>query len=377
MPAATYGYLASIVPAKKTRTLLHVAPTDKLVEGRLSISHQNSVPVRVRVGVSSGALTSFAPSNYILYDLVIDQGETYETDLIYFANNQSLVVYTDAENTSFLLHGEVVDNPVTSGFLNSIKVQDAKKDTVLYTVPGTEEVDLSIFVSNQGSSRSRFRISIQEVGQPKNSANYLNYNTALYPRSFYQRTNIKAAGGQQVVIWVEDANQLSFAIYGKFNYNVVATDFSVNGNFTVVGDSDLQSDVTVGQDLSVGGTSTLTGAVTTGSSLHAGGTFSVGADPLAPVASLTDAGVFTTSGSASIGGGAAIGGTLSSGGGNFTVDSAGNATLAGNLSAGGVSSDLNLLNNRVTNMGRPIAPTDAATRGFVDAQITALSIALS
>ena len=240
MPAATYGYLASIVPAKKTRTLLHVAPTDKLVEGRLSISHQNSVPVRVRVGVSSGALTSFAPSNYILYDLVIDQGETYETDLIYFANNQSLVVYTDAENTSFLLHGEVVDNPVTSGFLNSIKVQDARKDTVLYTVPGTEEVDLSIFVSNQGSSRSRFRIAIQEVGQPKNSANYLNYNTVLYPRSFYQRTNIKAAGGQQVVIWVEDANQLSFAIYGKFNYNVVATDFSVNGNFTVVGDSDLQ-----------------------------------------------------------------------------------------------------------------------------------------
>nr|BAR27631.1 hypothetical protein [uncultured Mediterranean phage uvMED]BAR27674.1 hypothetical protein [uncultured Mediterranean phage uvMED] len=377
MPAATYGYLASIVPAKKTRTLLHVAPTDKLVEGRLSISHQNSVPVRVRVGVSSGALTSFAPSNYILYDLVIDQGETYETDLIYFANNQSLVVYTDAENTSFLLHGEVVDNPVTSGFLNSIKVQTARKDTVLYTVPGTEEVDLSIFVSNQGSSRSRFRISIQEVGQPRNSANYLNYNTVLYPRSFYQRTNIKAAGGQQVVIWVEDANQLSFAIYGKFNYNVVATDFSVNGNFTVVGDSDLQSDVTVGQDLTVGGTSTLTGPVTTGSSLHAGGTFSLGADPLAPVASITDAGIFTTSGSASIGGGASITGTLSSGSGNFTVDSSGNATLSGNLSAGGVSSDLNLLNNRVTNMGRPIAPTDAATRGFVDAQITALSIALS
>ena len=377
MPAATYGYLASIVPAKKTRTLLHVAPTDKLVEGRLSISHQNSVPVRVRVGVSSGALTSFAPSNYILYDLVIDQGETYETDLIYFANNQSLVVYTDAENTSFLLHGEVVDNPVTSGFLNSIKVQTARKDTVLYTVPGTEEVDLSIFVSNQGSSRSRFRISIQEVGQPRNSANYLNYNTVLYPRSFYQRTNIKAAGGQQVVIWVEDANQLSFAIYGKFNYNVVATDFSVNGNFTVVGDSDLQSNVTVGQDLTVGGTSTLTGPVTTGSSLHAGGTFSLGADPLAPVASITDAGIFTTSGSASIGGGASITGTLSSGSGNFTVDSSGNATLSGNLSAGGVSSDLNLLNNRVTNMGRPIAPTDAATRGFVDAQITALSIALS
>ena len=132
----------------------------------------------------------------------------------------------------------------------------------------------------------------------------MNYNTVLYPRTFYQRTNIKASGGQQIVIWVEDANQLSFAIYGKFNYNVVATDFSVNGNFTVVGDSDLQSDVTIGQDLSVGGTSTLTGAVTTGSSLHAGGTFSVGADPLAPVASLTDAGVFTTSGSASIGGGA-------------------------------------------------------------------------
>ena len=51
--------------------------------------------------------------------------------------------------------------------------------------------------------------------------------------------------------------------------------------------------------------------------------------------------------------------------------------VGGTLAAGGVSADLDLLNNRVTNMGRPIAPTDAATRGFVDAQITALSIALS
>ena len=377
MPAATYGYLASSVPNKKTRTLLHVAPTSKLVEGRLSISHQNATPVKVRIGVSSGALTAFSPSNYILYDLTIDAGETYETDLIYYANDQSLVVYTDSDKTSFLLHGEVVDNPVTSGFLGSTKVVNAKSNIILYTVPGTEEVDLSIFVSNQGSSRTRFRIAIQEVGQALNSGNYLNYNTILFPRTFYQRTNIKASGGQQIVVWAEDPNILSFAIYGKFNYNVVATDFSVNGNFVVVGDSDLQSNVTVGQNLTVEGDTVLKGDVQAESGFDVLGTFKVGPDPLNPTAQISPAGQLNLDGGAIVQGSISALGTLSTSNGALTVDANGNFSTTGTLAAGGVSADLDLLNNRVTNLGAPVAATDAVSRGFVDSQITALAIALS
>ena len=108
---ATYGALAAIVPQIKTRTSLHVAPAGKLVEAKISIAHQSPYPVRVRIGVSSGALLAFAPSNYILYDLEIAAGETYETQTLYYANEQSLVVYSDSDLTSFLVHGEVLDNP--------------------------------------------------------------------------------------------------------------------------------------------------------------------------------------------------------------------------------------------------------------------------
>lgn len=377
MPAATYGYLASIVPNQKTRTLLHVAPVSKLVEGRLSISHQNATPVKVRVGVSSGTLTNFAPSNYILYDLIVEPGETYETDLIYYANEQSLIVYSDSNLTSFLLHGEVVDNPVTSGFLNSIKILNPKTDTVLYTTPGTEEVDLSIFVSNQGSSRSRFRIAIQEDGQPKNSANYLNYNTVLYPKTFYQRTNIKVSGGQQIVVWAEDANQISFAIYGKFNYNVVATDFSVNGNFTVVSDSDLQGNVDVGGNLTVDGETVLWGATEIKSTLGVISGLNIGPDLLDPTIQLTAAGGIFLDNGLVAGGGGVFNGVFSAAAGKFTVDSQGNTIQTGTLRTAGINGNLDLLNNRVTNLAPAQAPTDAVSRGFVQAQVTALSIALS
>jgi len=377
MPAATYGYLASIVPNQKTRTLLHVAPVSKLVEGRLSISHQNATPVKVRIGVSSGTLTNFAPSNYILYDLVVEPGETYETDLIYYANEQSLIVYTDSIKTSFLLHGEVVDNPVTSGFLNSIKILNQKTNTVLYTAPGSEEVDLSIFVSNQGSSRSRFRIAIQEEGQPPNSANYLNYNTVLYPKTFYQRTNIKVSGGQQVVVWAEDANQISFACYGKFNYNVVATDFSVNGNFTVVSDSDLQGNVNVGGNLTVDGETVLWGATEIKSTLGVISGLSIGPNLLDPTIQLTAAGGIFLDNGLVAGGGGIFNGVFSAAAGNFTVDSQGNTIQNGTLKTAGINGNLDLLNNRVTNLAPAQAPTDAVSRGFVQAQVTALSIALS
>ena len=160
---ASYGALAAIVPQVKTRTVLHVAPAGKLVEAKISIAHQSPYPVRVRVGVSSGALLAFAPSNYILYDLEIAAGETYETQTMYYANEQSLVVYSDFESTSFLVHGEVVDNPVASGFLNSVLLTNGKTNTSLYTVPTGEDVELSIFISNQSSQPTRFRIGILEA----------------------------------------------------------------------------------------------------------------------------------------------------------------------------------------------------------------------
>jgi len=376
---ATYGALAAIVPQVKTRTVLHVAPAGKLVEAKISIAHQSPYPVRVRVGVSSGALLAFAPSNYILYDLEIAAGETYETQTMYYANEQSLVVYSDYDSTSFLVHGEVVDNPVASGFLNSLLLTNARTNTSIYTVPTGEDVELSIFISNQSSQPSRFRIGILEAGQATlPTSNYLNYNTKLFPRTFYQRTDIKATGDDQIIVWAEDANVLSFAVYGKFKYNVVATDFSVNGNFTVVQDSDLQGNVDVGGDLEVVGDTTLKGANNTvEGELGVNGGIKGGADLTAPTFTVDAAGVITGE-SAAFNAALAAGTTFGVGGNKFTVDASGNTIVAGTIGVNsGVSADLSLLNNKITNLGRATAPNDAMSKSAVDSSVTALAIALS
>ncbi|MBG46414.1 MAG: hypothetical protein CMB76_07860 [Euryarchaeota archaeon] len=376
---ATYGALAAIVPQVKTRTVLHVAPAGKLVEAKISIAHQSPYPVRVRVGVSSGALLAFAPSNYILYDLEIAAGETYETQTMYYANEQSLVVYSDFESTSFLVHGEVVDNPVASGFLNSVLLTNGKTNTSLYTVPTGEDVELSIFISNQSSQPTRFRIGILEAGQATlPTSNYLNYNTKLFPRTFYQRTDIKATGDDQIIIWAEDANCLSFAVYGKFKYNVVATDFSVNGNFTVVQDSDLQGNVDVGGALEVVGDATLKGTNTTvEGELGVNNGIKGGADLTAPTFSVDAAGAVIGE-SAAFNAAVAAGTTFGVGGNKFTVDANGNTIVAGTLGVNtGVGADLSLLNNKITNLGRATAPNDAMSKSAVDSSVTALAIALS
>ena len=375
---ATYGALAAIVPQVKTRTVLHESPAAKLVEAKISISHQSPYPVRVRIGVSSGALLAFAPSNYILYDMEIQSGETYETQTMYYANGQSLIVYSDYETTSFLVHGEVVDNPVGSGFLNSALVTTARTNTSIYTVPTGEDVELSIFVSNQSHTPSRFRIGILEDGQAElQTSNYLNYNTKLFPRTFYQRTDIKATGDQQIVVWAEDANIMSFAVYGKFKYNIIATDFSVNGNFTVVGDSDLQQNVGVGGTLDVTGDATFLAAATVDGELGAKGGIKGGADLSTPTFSVSAAGAIAGA-SASVTSALACGTTFGVGGTKFTVDADGNTVVDGTLDVhSGVTADLSLLNNKITNLGRATAPGDAMSKTAVDSQVTALAIALS
>ena len=75
MSNPTFGYLASLVPALKTREVLHTAPSGKVVEGKIAITHRDSYPIRVRIGVSSGGITDFNPENYkrpikLSYDLI-------------------------------------------------------------------------------------------------------------------------------------------------------------------------------------------------------------------------------------------------------------------------------------------------------------------
>ena len=379
MSNPTFGYLASLVSPKKTRVALHTAPTGKVVEGKISITHKDPYPIRVRIGVSSGGLTDFNPENYILFDYEIGEGQSYESDTIYYGGDQSLVVWASCDNASFVLHGQLQDDPTDTGFV-AASLPTPKQNTAIYTVPAGEEALISLFVANQGPSPARFRVAISDegAGTAITSDQYLEYNRDIVPRTSYQRTNLKIRGGQSVVVFTDTAD-VSFSVYAKFNYSVVSTDFTVAGQLDVGGSTLLRDALEV------------QGITTLKEPLNAEKALTLGTD--AVPANLTVKGdIATGSGTVSIAdstGNISTSGVLTAGTiattGNITAGSnkvvlnatTGDVTVTGILDPqGGFLGDLDLLNNKVTNLADPAAATDAANRKYVDSKVVAFSIAL-
>ena len=265
MSNPTFGYLASLVTPLKTRVALHTAEAGKVVEGKLVFTHKDPYPVRIRVGVSSGGLTDFNPENYILYDYEIGEGESYETDTIYYGNNQTLVVWSTCASTTVVLHGQVKADPTATGFVAAALMSPAKQNKTLYTVPTGEEALLSIFVANQSPSNARFRLAIVDSSSAPaiSSDQYIEYNQDLAPRLSYQRRDIKVRGGQSIVAY-SDNPDLSVSVYAKFNYSVVDTDFTVGGELDVGGDTILRGALEVQQAVTLKETLAAEKAVTIG-----------------------------------------------------------------------------------------------------------------
>ena len=375
MTNPTFGYLGSITPSANQKVVLHTADAGKLVEGKLTITHKNPFPTRVRVGVSSGQLVNFDSSSYIIYDHIIDEGESYETASIFYADEQNLVVESDKDNTSFVIQGQMLDDPTgKSGFVNSLKTTSLKGDVVLYTVPTGEEATLNIFITNQGASPAKIRIGISSENEISlGSSEYIEYNLDINPRQTYQRTDIKVRGDQSVIVWTDNAN-VAFAAYAKFNYTIITTDLSLSGSL------DVGTSMDVGTNLTVGGTSVLTGKLTlsggsdiTGSTDVRGTLTGYNSSAVQKYGISNETGLISTQGSISAVGGISTSGTLEVGANKFSVDaSTGNITGT----SGSFSSNLDLLNNKVTNLAEPTEQTDAVNRRYVDSKITAFSIAL-
>lgn len=374
-----FGYLASLVPQLKSREVLHVAPVGEIVEGKIVVTHRSPYPIKIRIGVSSGSITEFSPNSYILYDYQLGEGQSYESDFIYYGSGQSLIVWSDTENTNFIIHGQSDVDPTPSGFVSSLKIAQANKKEVLYTVPDGEEVLLNIFASNQGPSQARFRVAIssENQGTNVNTSEYIEYNTDLQPRTSYQRTKIKVRGNQSVVV-SSDNTDVSFSAYAKFNYSVVSTDFAIGGELTVGGDTTLNSNLLAKGDVEVEGVALFSDDVTLDSNLSVYGllrgyntsgslTYTISNQ----TGSISTIGTISTTSVTSSG-------NLTVGSNKFIVNASnGDVSLSGTLiPSGGIASNLNLLNNKVTNLAEPTAPSDATTRRYVDGKITALSIAL-
>ena len=375
MTNPTFGYLASITPSKESKTVLHTAPVGKLVEGKLTVTHKNPFPTRIRVGVGNGLLTNFDSSSYIIYDHIIDEGESYETASIFYSDQQNLVVESDKDNTSFVIQGQMLDDPTgQSGFVNSLKTTSTESNIVLYTVPTGEEATLNLFITNQSASPARIRMGVSSENTINlTPSEYLEYNLDINPRQTCQRTDIKVRGDQSVVVWTDNPG-VAFAAYAKFNFTIITTDLSLAGSL------DVGTSMDVGTNLTVGGTSVLTGKLTlsggsdiTGSTDLRGTLTGYDSTDVQKYGISNQTGLISTQGSITSVGGISTSGTLEVGANKFSVD-----PTTGNLTgtSGSFSSNLDLLNNKVTNLAEPTDQTDAVNRRYVDSKITAFSIAL-
>ena len=378
MSNPTFGYLASLVTPLKTRVALHTAEAGKVVEGKLVFTHKDPYPVRIRVGVSSGGLTDFNPENYILYDYEIGEGESYETDTIYYGNNQTLVVWSTCASTTVVLHGQIKADPTPTGFVAAALMSPAKQNKTLYTVPANEEALVSLFVANQSPSNARFRLAIVDSTQAPviNSDQYIEYNQDLAPRLSYQRRDIKVRGGQSIVAY-SDNPDLSVSVYAKFNYSVVDTDFTVSGALDVGGTTLLRGTLEVQQAATLKETLAAEKAVTIGTDATPA-TLTVKGDlDVGPVNIAQTTGNLSTSGGITAST-VATSGNIIAGSNKVVLDgTTGDLTMEGQLTLqGGFAGDLNLLNNKVTNLADPAAATDAANRKYVDSKVVAFSIAL-
>ena len=382
MTNPTFGYLGSVTPSANSKTVLHTADPGKLVEGKLTITHKNPFPTRVRVGVGLGTVSNFDPSSFIIYDYIIGEGESYETDSIFYADSQNLVVESDKENTSFIIQGQMLDDPTgKSGFVNSLSTGSSiKTDQVLYTVPSGEEATVNLFITNQGSDPAKVRLGVSTENEiTLNSSEYMEYHLDINPRQTYQRTDIKVRGDQSVVVW-SDSPGVAFAAYAKFNYSIITTDLSLAGSLTV------GTTVDIGSHLTVGGNSDVTGKLTVSAGSDITGTTDIRGsitgydDTSTQKYSLSNqTGLISTQGSITSATGISTSGTLAVGANKFNVNATtGETTINGNLTgtSGSFSSNLDLLNNKVTNLAEPTDQTDAVNRRYVDSKITAFSIAL-
>tara|TARA_Y100000385_G_scaffold291811_1_gene372627 strand:+ start:1945 stop:3066 length:1122 start_codon:yes stop_codon:yes gene_type:complete len=367
-----FGYLANVIPsATKTNFLLFTADAGELTEAKIIVSHKNPYPTKIRIAVAS-ASTSNTPSTlkdeYIYYNSFVDEGSTFSTDLIYVADGQKVFVWSDREDTNFILEGITSPLPsVGSGVLATQNMPSlVKSNHVLYSTGSDDEATIILYAVNRGTETARLRVGVVDQGQSISPAGYYDYNVRVQAGQTYIRKTLRLHENQDLVVRT-DYGELNFVALGTFNFEVAAqTSLTLPGNLSIGGSSNFNSTSTFNSNILING-GTISG-------YDVGGNITYTLDP---ANGTLDASSITLSNNLDITGALNVNNV-------FTVDPAtGNVTISGILTAGSIDfdlsidGDLDLLNNKVINVANPVLAQHASTKAYTDTTAVSYAIALS
>ena len=358
-----FGLLASSVPIINKDTPLYLSGGSDLVKGKVSISHKNYSPVIVRVAISTNGIDQ----EYLHYNRIINYGETFETDTIYFGNGHSILVKSNSPDTNFVLYGETSTNTAGSGYFSSVQTA-GKSELTLYTSPDGYNSNVTVVACNLNSVPALARLGITTGSLAGfTTSQFLEYDAKINPGQTYVRKDLKLSGGQRLVCSSSDYSYVNFVVYG------------IKESITLVPVDAVFDDLTANR-LIVQNGGVVTGILTaTSFSGTINASNLIGNIPQ----SVTGSNIILQNKGTTVGSSTTI---------NFndnlnvvnvdrvaTVNIDNNinitsATLSGNLSVGGT---INALNNRVTNVGMAISSLDAANKAYVDSTSSVFAIAFS
>lgn len=358
-----FGLLASNIPVVNKDTSLYTSSAGDLVEGKISISHKNYNPVTVRVAIS----TNGTDQEYLHYNRIINYGETFETDPIYFGNGQRILIRSNSPDTNFVLYGETSTDTTGSGYFSSVQTA-GKPELTLYTAPVGYNVTATIVACNLNSVPAVARLGITTGSLAGfTTSQFLEYDARIEPGQTYVRKDLKLSPGQTLVCSSSDYSYVNFVVYGIKEPTTTpildATFDDLTANKLIVQNGGVVTGVLTATSFS--GTvnaSNLTGSIpesVTGSSV-------VSQSKGSNVGSATTINFNGNLNVTNVNRVATV--NLDS---NISIVS---ASLSGNLSVGGT---LNALNNKVIGVGTPVSNLDAANKAYVDARAAVFSIALS
>ena len=211
----SFGKLANVKPeTAKLNQLLYTAPADTLTQGKVYVTNQTPKTIYVRVGLATaGGLNSFKANGYVTFDQEIKVGEYFESDPLYFADGDSVIIRSTDTSSAFTFIGEESPNIGGAGFLaQGFSTADNGAD-LLFEFPTGKSFRGNLFVCNKSSGDTKVR-----VGLGTTATDYLEYNYEVERNSTHVRSDISAKPGDQMYVRADSIRETEHSIQG-INYN--------------------------------------------------------------------------------------------------------------------------------------------------------------